>query len=99
VPDFKTCLEVTEKTSKLFKLKICQVLVAHSCNPSHLRKQRSEGSRLGEERGEVGQIMYTHVSKCKNDKIKFKINKLLQHKKKRIKVQSQPEEIVHKTLF
>jgi hypothetical protein len=28
--------------------------------------------------GEVAQIMYTHVSRCKNYKIKFKKRKLLQ---------------------
>jgi hypothetical protein len=27
---------------------------------------------VGGEKGEVAQIMYIHVSKCKNDKIKFK---------------------------
>jgi hypothetical protein len=31
--------------------------------------------RGGEVSGEVAQIMYTHVSKCKNDKIKFKKKK------------------------
>jgi hypothetical protein len=29
----------------------------------------------GGKRGEVAQIMYTHVSKCKNDEIKFKKRK------------------------
>jgi hypothetical protein len=32
-----------------------------------LRNEEGEGGR-----GEVSQIMYTHVSKCKNDKIKIK---------------------------
>jgi hypothetical protein len=33
---------------------------------------RGRGKELGRPRQEVAQIMYTHVSKCKNDKIKKK---------------------------
>jgi hypothetical protein len=36
------------------------------------RGQNSLGWEVGWGRGEVAQIMYTHESKCKNDKIKCK---------------------------
>jgi hypothetical protein len=34
---------------------------------------------MGEEGGGVAQIIYAHVNKCKNDKIKFKIFFLILH--------------------
>jgi hypothetical protein len=43
----------------------------------HQQNQRSRGQnkfcpQAGGGGGKVSQIMYTHVSKCKDDKIKFK---------------------------
>jgi hypothetical protein len=38
-------------------------------------KIREQEGGTGQGRGKAAQIMYTHVSKCKNDKIKFKKGK------------------------
>jgi hypothetical protein len=39
------------------------------------RAKRAKKVLPGSSGGEVAQIMYTHISKCKNDKIKLKLKK------------------------
>jgi hypothetical protein len=40
---------------------------------------QKQGGRMEDGRGEVAQIMYTHVSKCKNNKIKGKRKKFFEN--------------------
>jgi hypothetical protein len=53
-----------------------------------IKQEGRTGSAWKGVRGEVAQIMYTYVSKCKNDKIKLKkkvnVNRLEMHIKSQI---------------
>jgi hypothetical protein len=60
----------TNEKGKIYPKVKCQLIILEDI--TELEKQHFTAIIVINEREEVAQIMYIHVSKCKNDKIKIK---------------------------